>query len=100
MIGIYIYILSLFLHLHTTFLPFSPSRISLMVSVDVKDHVYLLYCPSWSELKSCVKVEVFVNGSPSLIVLVGPELELNSVLEAKSGQSLFLLGLNVKRNLL
>ena len=29
-------------HLHTPFPPFSPSLISLMVSVDVKHHVYLL----------------------------------------------------------
>ena len=34
-------------HLHTPFPPFSPSLISLMVSVDVKHHVYLLtYLPS------------------------------------------------------
>ena len=32
----------LFPHLHTPFPPFSPSLISLMVSVDVKHHVYLL----------------------------------------------------------
>ena len=36
------YILSLFPHLHTPFPPFSPSLISLMVSVDVKHRVYLL----------------------------------------------------------
>ena len=36
-----IYILSLFPHLHTPFPSFSPSLISLMVSVDVKHHVYL-----------------------------------------------------------
>ena len=35
-------ILSLFPHLHTPFPPFPPSLISLMVSVDVKHHVYLL----------------------------------------------------------
>ena len=29
-------------HLHAPFPPFSPSLISLMVSVDVKHHVYLL----------------------------------------------------------
>ena len=34
------YIFSLFPHLHTPF-PFSPSLISLLVSVDVKHHVYL-----------------------------------------------------------
>ena len=36
-----VYIVSLFPHLHTPFPPFSPSLISLMVSVDVKHHVYL-----------------------------------------------------------
>ena len=39
------YIISLFTpspHLQTPFTPFSPSLISLMVSVDVKLHVYLL----------------------------------------------------------
>ena len=37
------YIISLFLHLHTPSPPpFSPSLISLMISVDVKHHVYLL----------------------------------------------------------
>ena len=40
------HIISLLLHLHTPFptpfLPFSPSPISLVVSVDVKHHVYLL----------------------------------------------------------
>ena len=41
-VAIGIYILSLLPHLHTTFPPFSPSLISLMVSVDVKHHVYLL----------------------------------------------------------
>ena len=44
----------------------SPSLISLMVSVDVKQHVY----QSVSELRSCVKVEVAVLGSPSLISLM------------------------------
>ena len=37
------YIISLSPHLHTTFPPFSPSLISLVVSVDVKHHVYLLF---------------------------------------------------------
>ena len=42
----------------------SPSLISLMVSVDVKQH----WTPD-SELRSCVKVEVDVlGGSPSLTV--------------------------------
>ena len=36
------YIISLSPHLHTPFPPFSPSLINLMVSVDVKHHVYLL----------------------------------------------------------
>ena len=34
------YIISLFPHLHTPFVRFSPSLISLMVSVDVKHHAY------------------------------------------------------------
>ena len=38
------YIISLFPHLHTPF-PISPSLISLMVSVDVKHHVYLEHGP-------------------------------------------------------
>ena len=37
--------MSLYPHLHTPFPPFSPSLISLMVSVDVKHHVYLLQHP-------------------------------------------------------
>ena len=37
-----VYIISLFPHRHTPFPPFSPSLISLMVSVDVKHPVYLL----------------------------------------------------------
>ena len=40
------YIISLFPHLHTPFPPFSPSLISLMVSVDVKHQVYLLMSKS------------------------------------------------------
>ena len=36
------HILSLFPHLHIPFPPFFPSLISLMISVDVKHHVYLL----------------------------------------------------------
>ena len=36
------YIIPLFPHLRTLFPPFSPSLTSLMVSVDVKHHVYLL----------------------------------------------------------
>ena len=41
----------------------SPSLISLMVSVDVKHHVYLLRASS--EFRSCVKVEVAVLGFPA-----------------------------------
>ena len=42
-----------------------------MVSVDVKHHVYLVTGGSdLSELRSCVKVEVDVLGSSSLIVLM------------------------------
>ena len=44
-----------------------PPLISLMVSVDVKQHVYLLEV---IELRSCVKAEVVVLGSPSLISLM------------------------------
>ena len=51
------YIISLSPHFHTLISLFSPSLISLMVSVDVKHHV--------SEFRSCVKVEVAVLGSPS-----------------------------------
>ena len=36
--------------------------------MDVKHHVYLLKTLSVSELRSCVKVEVAVQGSPSLII--------------------------------
>ena len=46
--------------------PFSPSLISLMVSVDVKHHVYLL--TESSQLRNCVKVEVDDLPSLSLIV--------------------------------
>ena len=41
------YIISLSPHLHTPFPPFSPSLISLMVSVDVKHHVYLVTVQYW-----------------------------------------------------
>ena len=44
-IGIYS---SLFPHLHTPFHPFSPSLISLMVSVDIKHHVSLSCSQEWS----------------------------------------------------
>jgi len=37
------YVISLLPHLHSPLPPFTPSQISLMVSVDVKHHVYLLY---------------------------------------------------------
>ena len=48
------YIISLSPHLHTPYPPFSPSLISLMVSVDVKHHIYLL-APA---LRSLHNVEV------------------------------------------
>ena len=47
------YILSLFPPLQTPFPPFSPSLISLVISVDVKHHVYLLpelWLAVWLEL--------------------------------------------------
>ena len=50
----------------TSIPPFSPSLISLMVSVDVKHHVYLLKMSP----ESCVKVEVAALDSPSLRVLM------------------------------
>ena len=49
--------------------PFSPSLISLMVSVDVKHHVHLLTF-TLTELRSCVKVEVAVLVLTSLMVSV------------------------------
>ena len=52
-------------HLHTP--RFSPSLTNPLVSVDVKHHVYL---SEESEPRSCVKVEVAVLGSPSVIVLM------------------------------
>ena len=63
------YIISLFPNLHT---PFSPSLISLVVSVDVK-HLFcvcvcVLLLNSPRRLTSCVEEEVDVLGSPSLIV--------------------------------
>ena len=57
------YLISLFPYLHTPF-PNKPS-----VSVDVKHHVYFTYL-STLKLRSCVKIEVAVLGSPSLISLV------------------------------
>ena len=47
---------------------FSPSLISLAVSVDVKHHERRRR--NGSEVKSCVKVEVAALGSPSLISLM------------------------------
>ena len=44
-----------------------PSLISLVISVDVKHHERRRL--EISELRSCVKVEVSVLGSPSLIIL-------------------------------
>ena len=46
-------------HFHT---PFSQSLIGLIVSADVKQHVYITNA---AELRSCVKVQVAVLGSPS-----------------------------------
>ena len=71
------YIISLFPHLHTPSCPFSPSLISLMVSVDLEHHVYLLQLhnppppppPSLISLMVSVDLEhhvyslYFVNGS-------------------------------------
>ena len=42
----------------------SPSLISLVVSVDVK---HMFTCNTSSKLRSCVKVEVAVLGSPTLL---------------------------------
>ena len=50
-------------HFHT---PFSQSLIGLIVSADVKQHVYITNA---AELRSCVKVQVAVLGSPSLMIL-------------------------------
>ena len=44
----------------------SPSLISLVVSVDVKHCLLFTYNTS-SKLRSCVKVEVAVLGSPTLL---------------------------------
>ena len=53
---IYIYIISLFPHLHT---PFSPSLISLMVSVDVKHHVYyILLVHVFGKVKNNTKITI------------------------------------------
>ena len=48
-----------FPHIHTPFSPFSPSLISLMVSVDVKHHVYSLCIVSHnskSDIQSFVRI--------------------------------------------
>ena len=47
----------------------SPSPISLMVSVDVKQHLKKKTKRVGSEVRSCVKGLVAILGSPSLIVL-------------------------------
>ena len=57
----------------------SPSLISLMVSVDVKQHVY----QSVSELRSCVKVEVAVPNRPD--GLCGRKATLNTQYGQSSG---------------
>ena len=54
------YIISLFPHLHTPFPPFSSSLISLVVSVDVKHQVYLLYWLS-TTIKKIYKKYVELN---------------------------------------
>ena len=61
--------LVILMQLHTPFLPFIPFLISLMVSVDVKHHVYLM---ERAELRSFVKVEVAVLRSLSLTDLMAP----------------------------
>ena len=62
------YIISFFLHLDTPSPP-PPSLISLVVSADVKHHVYYLKS-NMADLRRCVKVEVAVLGSPSLVSLM------------------------------
>ena len=57
----WVYNLPLPPNLDTPFPTFSPSLISLVVSVDVKHHVYLLRMVA--DLRSCVNVEVAVLGS-------------------------------------
>ena len=40
------------------------------MSTDIRGHeIYIIITPPASELRSCVKVEVDVHGSPSLTVL-------------------------------
>ena len=87
--------------------PSSPSLISHFASVDVKQHVYLLeiivFSPyglcgrkatlnlNWSssELRSCVKVEVAVLGSPSLIsLMVSVEVKKHGINECSSNPHL------------
>ena len=62
----YYYIISLFPHLHTPFPTFSPSLISLMVSVDVKHHVHLPTCSHivragtcWYRMGAILKIRGF-----------------------------------------
>ena len=61
------YIVSLFPHLHTSFPPFSPSLISLMVSVDVKHHVYLL--TSFVHLLRIISLRISVTYKSRLLIL-------------------------------
>ena len=60
------YIISLSPHLNTPFPPFSPSLISLMVSVDVKHHVHLLSTViavlfHWGELYSAIYAQSYCD---------------------------------------
>ena len=48
----------------------SPFLIILMVSVEVKHQFTYLLTVIFTELRSCVKVEVAVLGSPSLINII------------------------------
>ena len=62
-------IMSLFPHLHTTFPPFSPSLISLMVSVDVKHHVYLLYLLTFYSFLHSVLLSAKCTASVACLLL-------------------------------
>ena len=61
------YMISLFPHLHTVFTPLYQSLISLMVSVDVKHHVYLLRPLKTEETaRQCQNSNVKDVGTPSV----------------------------------
>ena len=68
-----------------------------MVSVDVKQHVYLLEV---TELRNCVKAEVAVLGSPSLISLMvfvdGKKHERNKKKENSNSKTLILKDSSVR----